>query len=363
MPSNFFGEFFRITTWGESHGKAVGLTIDGIPAGIPISNSTIIEHLRWRRPGSSLTSPRQETDHPEILSGVFDNTSTGAPISILFHNTNVKKDQYTELKDKLRPGHANYTYREKYGIYDHNGGGRASARETVCRVAAGAIASQLLAHLDIKVYCYTSNIGSVQLPDNYKPNQPDLDNILNSPVFCPHEPTSKAMISAIENIKQEGDSLGGSVSFLIKGAPIGLGEPIYQKLEARLAYAMLSIPASKGFEIGSGFDATKLRGSEHNDSWHKEDDIISATSNKGGGILGGISTGEAIYGKVGFKPTSSIKIPQETVSTNGENTIIKVPASGRHDPCVAIRATAVVKAMCYLTLADAYLANKLARDS
>lgn len=360
MPSNFFGEFFRITTWGESHGKALGLTIDGVPAGINITPELLIAELKWRKPGSNLTSPRQEQDYPEILSGVFENKSTGAPISILFYNNNADKSQYSTIKDKFRPGHANYTYLEKYGIYDHNGGGRASARETVCRVAASAIAKALLPQ-NIKIYTYLSNIGDISLPKDYTPAAEDLAQILNNPVFCPHKETADKMIRAIEEVKAEGDSLGGTVSFLMQGVPSGLGDPIYQKLEAKLAAAMLSIPASKGFEIGMGFQATTLKGSEHNDSWYNDNNSIAQTSNNCGGILGGISTGTPIYGKVAFKPTSSIKITQQTVTTSGKNTSFSIPKSGRHDPCVAIRATAVVKAMCYLTLADSYLANKLAK--
>jgi chorismate synthase len=361
MPSNFFGEFFRITTWGESHGTAVGFTIDGMPSGVKINIDTIMEHLKWRKPGGELTSPRQEQDIPEILSGVFENKTTGAPLTVIFKNMNVQKSQYNELKDKFRPGHANYTYIEKYGVYDHNGGGRASARETVCRVAAGAIAQQLLSHLGIQVHTFLSNIGEVKLPSNFIPSKTQLKSIFDSPVFCPHHETSTNMVELIKKIKSEGNSVGGSVSFIIEGAPSGLGDPVYQKLEAKLAYAMLTIPASKGFEIGSGFNSTTLTGKEHNDTWENNSDNIRQVGNNCGGILGGISTGETIYGKVAFKPTSSIKIPQKTVDLSGNNTTINIPESGRHDPCVAIRAAAVVKAMCYLTIADSYLANKVAR--
>ncbi|MEE3003539.1 MAG: chorismate synthase [Pseudomonadota bacterium] len=362
MPSNFFGELFRITTWGESHGNAVGVTIDGIPAGLEISTAIIEEHLKWRRPGRKLTSPRKEQDIPEIVSGLFDGKSTGAPLSIIFKNTNAKKSQYQHLADKLRPGHANYSYLKKYGIYDYNGGGRASARETVCRVAAGAIAAQLLKPLGISVHTFLSEVGNISLPSNYWPSVNDLDNILTSPVFCPDNFTSQNIINLIEKKQAEGDSVGGTVKFLIKGAPAGLGEPIYQKLEAKLAYAMLSIPASKGFEIGSGFSASKQTGSSHNDLWQNDKTSqIKQNTNNCGGILGGISTGADIYGAVAFKPTSSIKKPQNTLDLNGKETILELPKDARHDPCVAIRATAVVKAMCFITLADAYLANKLAK--
>ncbi|MBT4885401.1 MAG: chorismate synthase [Legionellales bacterium] len=363
MASNSFGNHFRITTWGESHGSAVGVVIDGVPAGIKIDKKIIEEHLKWRKPGKQLTSPRQEQDDPEILSGIFEGISTGAPISMLFRNKDAKSEQYSAISHVLRPGHANFTCLTKYGVYDYNGGGRASARETVCRVAAGAVAEQLLSHnTNIKVHAYLDSIGSVSTPENYTPNNKEADKITESPVFCPHSETSAAMISALISAQKSGDSLGGVVKFIITGAPAGLGDPVYEKLEAKLAYAMLSIPASKAFEIGAGFSASATTGSKNNDPWDlNKDNKVIHTSNNCGGILGGISTGADIYGKVGFKPTSSIKINQKTVTTTGSKTEFKLGENSRHDPCVAIRAAAVVKSMCLITLADAYLTNKLSR--
>ncbi len=362
MASNTFGNIFRITTWGESHGKAIGVVIDGVPAGVPITVERIISHLKWRRPGQALTSPRKEPDEPIIESGVFDGYTTGAPISIIIRNKDAKKTHYDDIKHIMRPGHANFTYINKYSVFDHHGGGRASARETACRVAAGAIAEAILEPMNIRVAAYVSSAGSITMPDSNLPADIKIDTITQSPVFCPDPTTSERISDHIQTIAQQGDSVGGTVNFLIQGCPAGLGDPIYHKLEALLAYAMLSIPASKGFEIGSGFNASTLTGSQHNDSWHSNDQQqIEQTSNNCGGILGGISTGAPIYGKVAFKPTSSIKKSQQTIDTSGNNTTLTFAKHTRHDPCVAIRAVAVVKAMCLITLADAYLSNKTAK--
>lgn len=363
MASNSLGNIFRITTWGESHGKAIGVVIDGCPAGLNISDDEINEALSWRSPGrNAFTSPRQEKDHAEIYSGIFEGKTTGAPISIIIHNHDAKKTSYEPIKHLLRPGHANFTYIEKYAVFDYNGGGRASARETACRVAASAVAKKLLAHVGIKTCAYLKNIHSIQatvdLHDIYQLKKITLE----SPVFCPDSIATEKMMTLITQVKESGDSLGGIVGFIATGLPVGLGDPIYEKLEANLAHAMLSIPASKGFEIGEGFQATTMSGSEHNDLFiNQNKSCIQTETNHAGGTLGGISTGMPLMGQVAFKPTSSIKKPQKTVDIQGNKDIFKLPENSRHDPCVAIRAVPIVEAMCILVLADAVLMNRCAK--
>ena len=359
MASNSFGRHFRITTWGESHGKEVGVVIDGMPAGIYLDQHHLETHLQWRRPGSALTSPRQEPDTPEIRSGVLNHTTTGAPIAIVFRNQDARPDAYHDVAHTMRPGHAHYSYQQKYGVYDHRGGGRASARETVCRVAAGAVAEALLQHVSsLHAYAYIGQMGHVSLPESFQPQATDLARITESPVFCPDQITSDQMVKLLEATATAGDSIGGTVHFYLDQVPAGLGDPVYCKLEAQLAAAMLSIPASKGFDIGAGFAATTMYGSTHNDALTMQNQTITPVTNHAGGILAGISTGQPIMGRVAFKPTSSIRLPQQTVTTRGEPTTLQLGAHHRHDPCVAIRATAVVKAMCLITLADAYLCNQ-----
>lgn len=281
MASNSFGTLFRITTWGESHGKAVGVVIDGCPAGIPLDEIMINDDLALRAPGNSpYTSPRKEEDKVEILSGVFEGKTTGAPISILIANKDADPSKYTPNKDMLKPGHANFTYLEKYGAFDFRGGGRASARETACRVAAGAIAKQLLATCGINIHTYIAQIGSIRA----KPGS--RKETLRSPIFCPDATATAAMTELLEATKAQGDSIGGIVEFYVTGMPAGLGDPVYNKLEATLAYAMLSIPASKGFEIGSGFASAQMRGSEHNDRFFRKDETITTQTNFAGGTLG-----------------------------------------------------------------------------
>lgn len=314
------------------------------------------------RPGkSAYTSPRNEEDKVEILSGLFEGKTTGTPISILIPNKDADSSKYTPIKDILRPGHANYTYLEKYGIYDYRGGGRASGRETVCRVAAGAIAKKLLKSFGIEVISYIKQIGNVAATIS-------LDNVqtlraftYNSPVFCPDERATTAIIDLIEQTKLEGDSLGGLVEFLATSVPIGLGDPVYEKLEANLAYAMMSLPATKGFEMGSGFHAVNMRGSEHNDPFINIEGHIQTATNFGGGTLGGISNGMPIIGRVAFKPTSSIRKTQETLTTSREKAPFKLPEGSRHDLCIAIRAVPVVEAMASLVLVDALLLNRSSR--
>lgn len=331
MASNRFGELFTVTTWGESHGKAIGAVVDGCPAGLLLDEELIRAELKRRAPGlSPLTSPRKEPDEMEILSGLFEGKTTGTPISLLIWNRDADSSKYEPIKHLVRPGHANATYLAKYGCYDYRGGGRASARETACRVAAGAIAKQLLATHQITVRAAVTEVGGHLLNLESSEDQKKLQTL-------------------IKEVQEAGDSLGGIVTFWIEGAPAGLGDPIYQKLEAKLAAAMMSLPATKGFEVGSGFAAAKMRGSTHN------------KDNHAGGILGGISSGAPIVGRVAFKPTSSIKQPQETVDTKGNPASFSLPEGSRHDPCVALRAPVIVEAMAALVMADALLLNRSAR--
>lgn len=330
MATNFFGTHFKITTWGESHGKAIGVVIDGCPPGLLLDSGIINQALAARAPGQKHTSPRSEPDLVEIYSGVFSGQTTGAPISLIIHNKNFDSSKYEPIKDLLRPGHANYTYQKKYGIFDYNGGGRASARETACRVAAAAVANLILNKYQINVDAKLIAIGGQPI-------------------------ASDADIAAI--LAQDPDnSFGGLVECSIRNLPVGLGEPIYAKIEALLASAMLSIPASKGFEIGSGFKAATMSGFEHNDQFQTD---FTTNTNNAGGILAGISNGMPINFKVAFKPTASINHAQNTVDVNGNAQQFILPKGSRHDPCVAIRAVPVVQAMAILVIADLILANQL----
>jgi len=359
MASNSFGNIFKITTWGESHGKAIGVVIDGCPAGLEIDEKEIAAALALRAPGrNAYTSPRTEKDLPEILSGVFEGKTTGAPISILIPNKDVDSSKYEPIKDLLRPGHANYTWLEKYGIFDYRGGGRSSARETACRVAAGAIAKKLLDHHGIRLVAYIRQIGSAEATIAGDDFDAIHTSTYQSPVFCPDPKAASAMAELIEKAKAEGDSLGGVVEFMALSVPVGIGDPVYEKLEANFAHAMMSLPATKGFEIGSGFRSVAMKGSEHNDRFIQDAGKVETQTNFAGGILGGISTGMPIVGRVAFKPTSSIMRPQETLTTTGEKASFQLPAGSRHDPCVAIRAVPVVEAMAALVLADALLLNR-----
>ena len=329
--SNSFGKMFKITTWGESHGKAIGVVIDGCPAGLDINEEELREALLARAPGNSPhTSPRKEKDHAEILSGTFEGKTTGTPISIMIPNHDVDSSKYEPIKNFLRPGHANFTYLQKYGIFDYRGGGRASARETACRVAAGYIGKKLLSFYGIKLTAYLKQIGGMDAAE-------------------------EEAYKVLQRVKEEGDSLGGVVEFSALQVPVGLGSPVYGKLEAELASAMLSLPAAKGFEIGSGFEAAAMKGSLHNDLFVKEEGEIKTSKNHAGGILGGISNGMPIVGRVAFKPPSSIMKAQESLTLDGEKAKLQLPEGSRHDPCVAIRAVPVVEAMAALVLADAIL--------
>ncbi|GAB4229420.1 MAG: chorismate synthase [Chlamydiales bacterium] len=360
MASNSFGQIFRVTTWGESHGKAIGAVIDGCPARLPISEQEIQNEMFKRAPGNSrYTSPRKEEDRVEILSGVFEGMTTGAPISIIIYNKDYQSSAYEDAKKPLRPGHAHYTYLEKYGIFDHYGGGRASARETACRVAAGAIAKKILSQESIEVLAYLNSIQDIVC--SLKTTEIHSHAVENSPLFCPDHQKTKQMETVLLEAQNGGDSLGGVVAFRVINLPTGLGDPIYEKLEANLAKAMLSIPGTKGFEIGSGFKASEMLGSEHNDRFVSTNGTISCATNYAGGILGGISTGMPIEGKVAFKPPSGIKIPMETVDQEGNVAQFKFPEQSRHDPCIAIRAVPVVEAMAALVITDSLLMKRTCR--
>lgn len=360
MASNFFGQIFRITTFGESHGVGIGVVIDGCPSGVFLSEEDINAALFFRKPGrNSYTSPRKEEDKAEILSGVFEGKTTGAPIAIFIRNQDADSSQYTLMKDLYRPGHANFTYLAKYGIFDYRGGGRASARETAARVAAGAVAKKLLAHFQIDCLAFVSEVGGISIEEKSWENLQVLrGKTYASSIFCPEKEAEEKMKEKLLKIQEENDSLGGIVS-CIAHVPVGLGDPVYFKLEAMLAMAMLSLPASKGFEIGEGFEAARMKGSEHNDSFDvdTEGHVYTAT-NTAGGTLGGISTGSLLLFRVAFKPTSTIKKTQNTVSMEGKRIAFQPPQSGRHDPCVAIRAAPIVESMAALVLADALLLNR-----
>ncbi len=347
MAGNTFGTFFRITTFGESHGKAVGVVIDGVKPNIKISEKEIQRELYRRRPGQSkITTSRNETDQVEILSGVFEGKTLGTPICLLIWNKDQNSKAYNELKDILRPGHAGFTYLSKYGIYDYRGGGRASGRETVGRVAAGAVAKNILKKQGIKIFAYTKEIGNISA------KRIDLNEIENNLVRCPDPVAAKKMERKILQISKQGDSIGGIIEAVVKNCPPGLGDPVFDKLEADIAKALMSIPAIKGFEVGSGFGVSKMKGSEHNDEFFKDKKTgkIRTKTNNAGGILGGISTGEDIIVRIAVKPTSSISLKQKTVDLKGKNKNIKI--GGRHDPCICPRVIPVVESMIAIVLVD-----------
>lgn len=359
MAGNTFGTLLRLTTFGESHGEAIGGIIDGMPAGLQIDTAQIQQALDRRRPGqSNITTPRQETDKVKFLSGIFEGITTGAPIGFLIENKDFKSSDYHHLREVYRPSHADYTYQSKYGIRDYRGGGRSSARETACRVVAGAIASQFLAIHDIKVYSWVSSIGDISLPVDFICAQPE--EIDKNTVRCPDTDKALQMEQLILEMRDCGDSVGGCITTLVKGVPAGLGEPVFDKLHADLAKAVMSINAVKGFEIGSGFRAATLRGTEHNDAFttNAEGKIIT-TTNHSGGIQGGISNGMDIVFRAAFKPVATIQKSQNTLNTDAEK--VTLDARGRHDPCVVPRAVPIVEAMTALTLADHLLRSRSAR--
>ena len=353
MSGNSFGNIFKTTTFGESHGIAIGCVVDGCPSNLEISEEDIQKELDKRKPGqSSITTQRKEEDKVQILSGVFDGKTTGTPIAMLIMNKDHRSTDYSNIKDIFRPSHADYSYFKKYGIRDYRGGGRTSARETACRVASGAIAKKFLKQKGIDVLAFSQQIGSISV--DYKTmDEITEEQIESNIVRCPNQDKAVEMINLIEKVKQQGDSIGGIIKCFIKGCPAGLGEPVFDKLSAQLAKAMLSINACKGFEYGEGFNCVNFFGSTHNDEFINENGKIHTITNHSGGIQGGISNGEEIYFRVAFKPTATIFKEQKTININGENTTIT--PSGRHDPCIIPRAVPVVEAMTWLTLMDMWL--------
>jgi len=349
--SSQFGQAFRISTFGESHGGAVGVIVDGCPPLIEISDAEIQRDLDRRRPGQSeIVTPRKETDTGKILSGVFEGKTIGTPIAVVVYNEDARSEAYSEMATAFRPSHADYTYQAKYGIRNWQGGGRASARETIGRVVAAAIAKKVLAQFapGLEIVAYVKSIHA--LTAEVDPATVTLDQVEANIVRCPDAPMAEKMIDFIKEVRSEGDSVGGVIECVIRGCPPGWGEPVFDKLEADLAKAMLSLPATKGFEIGSGFAGTLQKGSEHNDLFEMRAGAVHTRTNKSGGIQGGISNGEPIFFRLAFKPTATIFREQETVSTSGENTTLK--ARGRHDPCVLPRAVPMVEAMAALVLCD-----------
>lgn len=357
--SNTFGNLFRITTFGESHGKALGATIDGCPAGITIDEELIQQELDRRRPGQSkITTQRQEADRVEILSGVFEGKTTGTPIGLLIHNQDARSKDYSHIAGKYRPSHADYTYDQKYGTRDYRGGGRSSARETAARVAAGAVAKEFLKEKGIQCFAYVSGVGTLELTKEY--HELDLSTTDSNIVRCPDADMAEKMIAYIDDIRKSRDTVGGIVSGLITGTPPGLGEPVFNKLHAALGAAMLGINAVKGFEYGSGFKGTAMRGSEHNDAFYSNDKgEIHTRTNYSGGVQGGISNGEDIYYRVAFKPVATLMQDQESIDSSGQP--VTVSGKGRHDPCVVPRAVPIVEAMAALVIADFYLLQQTKR--
>ncbi len=354
---NSFGNLFKITTFGESHGKAIGVTIDGCPPGIVIDEEFIQSEMDRRKPGQSkITTQRKEPDTFEILSGVFEGKSTGTPIAIVIRNKDQKSKDYSHIATSYRPSHADYTYTAKYGNRDYRGGGRSSARETAARVAAGAIAKMVLRQLGVDITAYVSGVGELALNKPY--TELDLSQTETNIVRCPDADMAEEMIQLIDATRKEGDTIGGVVSCVIKGTPVGLGEPVFDKLHAVLGAAMLGINAVKGFEYGSGFEGTRQKGSTHNDEFVTDSSgRVKTTTNYSGGIQGGISNGEDIYFNVAFKPVATIMTDQESVDTSGAAVTVK--GRGRHDPCVVPRAVPIVEAMAALVIADFYLINKM----
>ena len=350
--SNIHGKLFTFTSFGESHGKGIGGIVDGCPSGIEIDEAFIQSELNRRRPGqSSIATPRKEGDKVEFLSGIFEGKSTGTPIAFIIWNENQKSGDYDHLKEVYRPSHADYTYQQKYGIRDHRGGGRSSARETASRVVAGAIAKLVLKQRGIEITAFTSQVGHIAMTETFETT--DLSLIESNIVRCPQQAVAEEMIAYIHQLKTEGDSIGGIVSCIIKGVPLGLGEPIFDKVQARLAQAMMSINATHGFDYGRGFEGVSLKGSEMNDAFVKDGHRVTTRTNNSGGIQGGISNGEDIYFRVLFKPVATISIKQDTIDIHSKE--VELEAHGRHDPCVLPRAVPIVEAMAAMTILDLIL--------
>jgi chorismate synthase len=358
MASNTFGELFRVSTFGESHGAAIGVVIDGCPAGLPLRREDIQKELNKRRPGqSSIVSDRNEQDQVEILSGIFDGHTLGTPIALLIRNEDHRSADYAHLEKVYRPSHADYTWEQKFGIRDFRGGGRSSARETAARVAAGAIAAQWLRQLGISIQAFVSSVGDIRWDEDW--SSVSEAAIESNAVRCPDQEAAAKMEALIATLKAEGDSIGGIITTRVQGCPTGLGEPVFDKLPAVLGHAILSINACKGFEMGSGFAGARMKGSEHNDAFISEEGKIKTRSNHSGGIQGGISNGMDIVFRAAFKPVATILRPQQTVNTMGEP--IDLQAAGRHDPCVLPRAVPIVSAMTAITLADFALRSRLSK--
>ena len=350
MAGNSFGKLFKLTTFGESHGEGIGGIIDGCPAGIVLDFNAINIEMKRRKPGQSkIVTQRKEPDMPQFFSGIFEGKTTGTPIGFFIKNTNQKSRDYAHIKDVYRPSHADFTYDKKYGIRDYRGGGRSSARETASRVVAGAIAKQFLK--DIKIFAFTSSVGDIFIDKSYQ--ELDFNDIESNAVRCPDHTTAEKMIEKIKVIKKQGDTIGGTITCVIQGVPVGLGEPVFDKLHAELGKAMLSINAVKGFEYGSGFEGATMRGSDHNDQFNNNG---TTKTNLSGGIQGGISNGMDIYFKVAFKPVATTLQKQDTINTDGET--VEMQGKGRHDPCVVPRAVPIVEAMAALVIADYMLLRK-----
>lgn len=353
MAGNTFGKIFRLTTFGESHGKAIGGVIDGCPAGLKLDVEAIQNELNRRKPGQSeIVTQRKEPDEVNFLSGIFEGVTTGTPIGFTIENADQKSKDYSHIKDAYRPSHADFTYDKKYGIRDYRGGGRSSARETACRVVAGAVAKQLLK--DIKINAFTSSVGDIFIDKPYQ--DLDFSKTEANLVRCPDEAIADKMIAKIKEIKKQGDTIGGTVTCVLQNVPVGLGEPVFDKLHAELGKAMLSINAVKGFEYGSGFCGVTMKGSEHNDLFNADG---TTQTNLSGGIQGGISNGMDIYFRVAFKPVATIMQKQQTLDKYGN--IVEIQGRGRHDPCVVPRAVPIVEAMAALVIADYYLLNKITK--
>lgn len=358
---NSFGKLFCVSTWGESHGGGIGVVIDGCPPCLPLRAEDIQSELDRRRPGQSeITTARKETDIAEIISGVYEGKTLGTPIAIHVPNKDHRPSAYSEMKDKFRPSHADFTYQSKFGIRNHEGGGRSSARETIGRVAAGAIARKILKLAgDVDIRAYVTRVHDIEMPplEHY----PTLETIEATPARCPDPDTAEKIIRRIKDIRQQGDSVGGLIECRVRNLRVGLGEPVFDRLEADLAKAMLSIPATKGFEIGSGFAGTRLRGSRHNDLFIRKDSRIGTATNRSGGVQGGISNGEEVVFRVAFKPTATIIRNQKTIDKSGKDT--EIMGRGRHDPCVLPRAVPIVESMAALVLVDHWMRHRAQCES
>ncbi len=361
MAGSTFGKAFQITTFGESHGLGVGVTIDGCPAGVSLDIEQMQRQLHRRRPGqSSITTQRKEKDDVKVLTGVLNGVTTGAPITLWIGNLDQRSHDYDHIKSVYRPSHADYTYSQKYGIRDHRGGGRSSARETAARVAAGSVAQSMLSTFGMTTTAYVSSVGQIQCTAPH--SELDLSQVDENIVRCPDQAVAKMMIAQIEKVRDEGNTVGGVITCVIENVPVGLGEPVFDRLEADLAKAMLSINAVKGFEVGSGFNGASMYGSEHNDPFTlDENEQITTKSNYSGGVQGGISNGMPIYFRVAFKPTSTLMQSQQTIDSDGNETTMT--GKGRHDPCVVPRAVPIVESMASIVIADHLMRSRTSKLS